>query len=178
MVRPFTDVKEHWAQDAIAWAVTNNLFTGVSASQFAPDNAMNRGMLVTVLYRLAGKPNAGEQHFSDVPAGAYYKDAVAWASQFGVVTGMGNGKFAPNDNITREQLAVILYRFAGSPAASNMSVSFTDSTTISSWAQNAMAWAVNEGLLSGMSDGTLAPQGQATRAQVATILMRFTGTLD
>ncbi|MBS5165433.1 MAG: S-layer homology domain-containing protein [Butyricicoccus pullicaecorum] len=172
-IKAYGDVQAHWAQDAVAWAVTNKLFAGVSNTQFAPDSAMTRGMLATVLHRLAGQPALGQNQFADIPADAYYKNAVAWASQLGLVSGIGEGRFAPNSNITREQLAVILYKFAGSPAVSATELTFKDSAAISAWAQNAIAWAVQEGFLSGMSDGTLTPAGQATRAQVATILMRF-----
>lgn len=172
-IQGYKDVQNHWAQDAIAWAVTNNLFKGISDMQFAPDNAMTRGMLVTVLHRLAGKPSTGQNTFSDVPANAYFADAVAWADEVGVVTGIGENRFAPNANITREQLAVILYRFAGAPEVKDASIKFADAANVSAWAKDAVAWAVDEGILSGMEDGTLAPKGQATRAQVATILMRY-----
>lgn len=172
-IKGYGDVQAHWAQDAVAWAVTNKLFAGVSDTQFAPDSAMTRGMLATVLHRLAGQPTLGQNQFVDIPADAYYKDAVAWASQLGLVSGVGDGRFAPNNNITREQLAVILYKFAGSPAVSAADMTFKDSAAISAWAKDAVAWAVQQGFLSGMSDGTLTPAGQATRAQVATILMRF-----
>lgn len=172
-VQGYTDVQNHWAQDAIAWAVTNNLFEGISDTQFVPNNAMTRGMLVTVLHRLAGKPSTGQNTFSDVPANAYFADAVAWADEVGVVTGIGENRFAPNANITREQLAVILYRFAGAPEVKDASIKFADAANVSAWAKDAVAWAVDEGILSGMEDGTLAPKGQATRAQVATILMRY-----
>lgn len=172
-VKDYMDVNAHWAKDAIAWTVTNRLFAGVSNTQFAPDIAMTRGMLVTVLHRLAGQPGIGENSFTDVPEDAYYKNAVAWANQMKLVTGVGNSLFAPNNNITREQLAVILYKFAGSPAVQEHAVAFADAGNVSSWAKDAVAWAVHEGLLSGMTDGSLVPGGQATRAQVATILMRF-----
>lgn len=169
----YTDMQGHWAKDAVAWAVTNQLFKGTSETQFSPDSSMTRGMLVTVLHRLAGQPSIGQNKFVDVPADAYYSRAVAWASELGLVSGVGEGMFAPNHNITREQLAVILYKFAGSPIVQSTDMTFLDASAISGWAKNAVAWATKEGLLSGMPDGTLAPGGQATRAQVATILMRF-----
>ena len=172
-IKAYTDVNGHWAKDSVSWAVTNQLFKGTSATQFAPDSAMTRGMLVTVLHRLAGQPQLGQSTFRDVPANAYYNNAVAWASTKGLVSGVGEGLFAPNSNITREQLAVILYKFAGSPAVSASNLTFSDAAAVSAWAKDAVSWSVNEALLSGMTDGTLAPGGQATRAQVATILMRF-----
>ena len=173
-IKAYTDVNGHWAKDSVSWAVTNQLFKGTSATQFAPDSAMTRGMLVTVLHRLAGQPQLGQSTFRDVPANAYYNNAVAWASTKGLVSGVGEGLFAPNSNITREQLAVILYKFAGSPAVSGTaSTEFQDAAQVSGWAKQAMEWALNAGLIQGAGANTLAPQQQATRAQVATILMRF-----
>lgn len=174
-IKPFTDVNGHWGQDAIAWAVTNHLFSGVSEKSFAPDTAMTRGMLVTVLHRLSGTPTpAGSNTFTDVPANSYFEQAVAWASHIDLILGVGEGKFAPNANMTREQLAVTLYKFAGQPKSSgNASAGFQDAAQVSDWAKSAMDWALQEGLIQGAGAGSLAPKQQATRAQVATILMRF-----
>ncbi|MBS5145045.1 MAG: discoidin domain-containing protein [Butyricicoccus pullicaecorum] len=174
-IKPFTDVSGHWGQDAIAWAVTNHLFSGVSEKSFAPDTAMTRGMLVTVLHRLSGTPTpAGSNAFTDVPANSYFEKAVAWASHINLVLGVGESKFAPNANITREQLAVTLYKFAGQPKSSgNASAGFQDGAQVSDWAKSAMDWALQEGLIQGAGAGSLAPKQQATRAQVAAILMRF-----
>ncbi len=157
-IAAYTDLKTHWAKDAIAWTVTNRLFVGAYPTQFEPDSAMTRGMLVTVLYRLAGQPTAGQSTFIDIPADAYYKNAVAWASEQGFVAGIGDGKFAPDDNVTCGQLAGILNKFAGAPAGS----------------EDVIAWATKEGLLSDMPEGTdLKPEDEATRAQVASMLMRL-----
>lgn len=174
-VKPFTDLNGHWGKDAIAWAVTNHLFSGVSEKSFAPDTAMTRGMLVTVLHRLSGTPaSTGGKVFTDVPANSYFEKAVAWASQINLVLGVGEGKFAPSTNITREQLAVTLYKFAGQPkSAGTASAGFQDAAQVSDWAKSAMDWALQEGLIQGAGAGSLAPKQQATRAQVATILMRF-----
>ena len=174
-VKPFTDLNGHWGKDAIAWAVTNHLFSGVSEKSFAPDTAMTRGMLVTVLHRLSGTPaSTGGKVFTDVPANSYFEKAVAWASQINLVLGVGEGKFAPSTNITREQLAVTLYKFAGQPKSTGTaSAGFQDAAQVSDWAKSAMDWALQEGLIQGAGAGSLAPKQQATRAQVATILMRF-----
>ena len=177
---PFTDVAEGaWYYDAVAYAWENDLMTGTSATLFAPNVTTTRAMLATLLYRLEGEPDAGSASFTDVAAGTWYSDAVAWAASEGVVNGVGDGSaFDPNGNITREQMAVMLYRYAdykgydvtqGGMAARE----YEDYGTVSSWAQAAVDWAVNAGLISGTSATTLTPQGSATRAEIATILMRF-----
>ncbi len=173
----FVDVPmNEWFYDAVEYVSANGLMSGVGNGQFAPHAATTRGMIVTVLHRMEQKPAAGAPDFDDVAADAWYADAVGWASENGVVTGYGNGKFGPEDQITREQLAAILYRFAKQKGcdmtASKELSSFADAASVSSYAQSAMEWAVAEGLINGM-DGALAPQGRATRAQVAAILMRF-----
>ena len=153
--------------------------TGTSATLFAPNVTTTRAMLATLLYRLEGEPDAGSASFTDVASGTWYSDAVAWAASEGVVNGVGDGSaFDPNGNITREQMAVMLYRYAdykgydvtqGGMAARE----YEDYETVSSWAVSAVDWAVNAGLISGTSATTLTPQGSATRAEIATILMRF-----
>ena len=180
---PFADVAEGaWYYDAVAYASQNGLMNGVSADSFAPDATTSRGMIVTILYRLEDSPSAAQADFADVAAGAYYAGAVAWASANGIVTGYGDGTFGPDTAITREQLAAILYRYAqylGLEVSQTADLTgYGDAADISEWAQQAFAWAVREGLISGMDDGTLAPQGTATRAQVATILMRLCEKLE
>ena len=143
---------------------------------FEPDTAMSRSMLVTVLWRYAGKPVEGSNDFTDVPAGEWYTEAIAWASHNGVVNGVGDGKFAPDEKITREQMAAILYRYSDqqkldTAARADLSV-FPDADDVSGYARDSVAWAVAEGLIKGDGD-YLNPQGNATRAQVATILMRY-----
>ena len=177
----FNDVQSgSWYHYYVDYVVENGLMNGTSASTFAPEGSMTRGMLVTVLWRYAGMPKEGSNTFSDVPNGTWYTDAVAWAAHNNVVSGTGNGKFAPNDNITREQLAVILYRYCrnqGIDVSGKASLSsFSDSAKVSSWAAESLQWAVNEGLLEG-SGGKLLPQGNASRAQVATVLARFLETI-
>ena len=141
---------------------------------------MTRAMLVTVLWRYAGRPEAGKNPFTDVPAGQWYTEAVTWAAENGVVSGVGNGRFAPNGNITREQMASILFRYAKLTGLDTSKrgelAGFPDEGQVSSWAREALSWAVGEGIISGTAEGgrtILKPQGTATRAQVASILMRF-----
>ena len=175
---PFTDVaSNHWALPAIRYVYSHAWMSGVSATQFAPETTLNRGMLVTVLYRMAGQPSAKESDFADVPAGQWYSDAVAWAAKHNIVSGYGDGRFGPEDTITREQMAVILYRFA---VEQGLDVSrkgtlqeFTDHQKISPWALDAMAWAKGTGLISGRTAEQIAPGESATRAETAAILMRF-----
>ena len=137
-------------------------------------------MLAQTLYAMSGKPAVkAEGTFADVAANAWYADAVNWAAEKGYVSGVGDGKFAPDASVTREQMALILYRYAGSPDASGMVLrEFADGDSVSAYAVDAIRWAVHEGLISGMENNTLAPQGTATRAQVAQILMNFHQKLD
>ena len=145
---------------------------------FAPETEMTRSMLVTVLWRLAGQPAAASGiDFTDVAAGQWYSDAVKWASANGVVNGMTANTFGVSGNITREQMAAMLYRYAqyaglDTTASVDLSI-YKDSGDISAYAEDAMAWAVANGLIGGMTADTLVPGGNATRAQVATILVRF-----
>lgn len=173
----FSDVsKSAWYYDAVNYAAARGLMNGVGNGRFAPDGTMTRAMLVTVLWRYAGSPAAGENGFTDVPDGAWYAAAVAWAAENGIVNGVGAGKFNPNGDITREQMAAILFRFAqrndlNTGAHGDLS-GFPDRAKVSSYAVDAIVWAVGAGLLRG-ADGKLLPQGSATRAQLAAILMRF-----
>ena len=173
----FVDVaKKAWYYEAVEYAVTNGLMNGVGNDRFDPEGSMTRAMLVTVLWRYEGEPEAPANTFSDVKAGSWYFDAVSWAAANNIVGGVGNNKFDPDGNITREQMATILYRYCngkGIDTSKQASISgFPDAGKVSSYAQTAMQWAVAERLVNG-SDGKLLPQGNATRAQVATILMRF-----
>ncbi len=176
---PFNDVKlSDWYYDAVKYIFENNLMTGTSGAAFTPNGNMTRAMLVTVLYRQAGQPSiSGTSTFTDVNSGQWYTDAVIWASSNGIVSGYGDSLFGTNDSITREQLAVILYNYAKykgyDVTATAALTAFNDTASISSWARAAMAWANAEGLINGISNTSLSPKGNATRAQVATILMRF-----
>ena len=177
----FDDVaKSAWYYNAVEYVAENGIMSGVSAREFAPNAGFSRAMLAQTLYAMSGKPAVkAESTFADVAANAWYADAVNWAAEKGYVSGVGDGKFAPDASVTREQMALILYRYAGSPDASGMAQKeFTDSSSVSAYAVDAIRWAVHEGLISGMENNTLAPQGTATRAQVAQILMNFHQKLD
>ena len=177
---PYTDVlSTDWFYDAVKYVSQSSLMSGTSLIDFEPSANMTRAMLVTVLYRLDGKPTVtGANSFTDVESGQWYTDAVIWASTNKIVGGYGDGLFGTNDSVTREQLAVILYNYAKytgydvTIAFSDLSL-FTDASSVSSWAQAATNWANTEGLITGTTMTTLEPSGTATRAQVATILMRF-----
>ena len=175
--KKFKDVnKNAWYHEAVDYAVSNSLFSGTSNNTFEPNAAMTRAMLVTVLWRYAGSPKEGTNNFIDISNGQWYTDAVAWAAKNEIVNGVGNGKFAPNNNISREQIASILYRYAQqlglNTSKSTKLTNFPDGSSVSSYAKDAVSWAVAEGLITG-SNGKLLPQDNATRAQVAAILMRF-----
>ena len=180
---PFLDIRTHWAKSAIESAVAKGLFTGTSATTFHPDQAMNRAMLVTVLYRMEKEPTAeGDgKRFVDVSAGAYYAKAVAWASDKGIVAGYSETQFGPEDTITREQLAVILNRYATYKGYNTSKTAdlaaFQDADQISEWARVPVQWANAMKLLNGRTSTTLAPKGSATRAEVAKILVTFLDTV-
>ena len=175
----FTDVTASntgsWAADSIDFAVDNGLFKGASTYRFDATGSMTRAMLVTVLYRAAGEPSVSgiSNPFDDVKSGEYYYNAVLWAYKNNVVTGTGPSSFSPNANVTREQIATILYRYMGSPAATGSLSGYSDRTKISTYATTAMQWAIGKGYITGTSATTLDPTGKATRAQVAVMLHRF-----
>ena len=175
---PFADVADTaWYADAVQYVYENGMMNGTSATAFSPDATTTRAMIVTILYRLEGEPAAEASGFTDVAANAYYADAVAWAQANDIVNGVSATSFAPDNVITREQMARILYRHAhykrSDISAPNSLNAFADASQISSYAVAAMQWANGNGLINGVTGTTLAPQGSATRAQVATILMRF-----
>ena len=171
----FTDVaSDYWGKAAIDYVTGQGYFNGTSATTFSPSAPMTRAMLATVLWRMEGQPaSTGACPFTDVPAGQWYTDAVTWAAEQGIVTGMGDGIFAPDGNITREQLATMLYRYDGGTAVAADLSRFSDAGSISSWAVEAMDWAVAGGVLSGDDTGRLAPGGAATRAEVAQMLYNY-----
>ena len=169
----YSDVKDEWFAAGVEYVTEKGLMNGVGDGKFGPNMNTSRGMIVTILWRLAGEPvPTAAAAFTDVIKGAYYEQGVAWAEQKGIVTGYGE-TFGPNDNITREQLAVMLYRYMGSPVVKGDLNAYSDGNQVSSYAVNAMIWAVQQGIFTGTGDGILAPQANATRAQVATILMRL-----
>ncbi len=174
----FTDIeKGSWYEEAVNFVFENNLFSGVSETKFAPSEEMTRGMLVTVLHRLEGTDNKGSITFEDVPSGEWYSEAISWAAENEIVNGISETDFDPTSPVTREQLVTILYRYAlskGMVSEKTGSLSeFEDSENVSDWAKEAFNWAVSEGIVQGTSEKTLSPETTATRAQVATIFMRF-----
>ncbi len=179
-VNPFSDVKEtDWFYDDAAFVAAKSLMSGTSATTFAPYENTSRGMIVTILYRLEGQPAVtGANPFDDVQSGKYYESAIIWAAQNGIVSGYGNGKFGPDDDISREQLAAILYRYAQhkgydvSVGEDTNILSYNDAFDISKYAIPAMQWACGAGLING-DNGNLMPKGNAERCQVAAILHRF-----
>lgn len=178
MSNPFTDVRStDWFYDAVNYVYSEGIMDGTSVYMFSPNNATSRGMLVTILWRLAGQPVVTGTSFSDVSSSSYYYYAVLWASKYGIVDGLGNNMFGPDQAITREQFAVILYRYAQhcgySTSANSTLVGYADSNKISSYALTAMRWACGAGLFEGDERANLNPQGQTTRAAAAKLLMTF-----
>jgi uncharacterized repeat protein (TIGR02543 family) len=171
----FDDVNtSHWFNDAVMYAASREIMNGTGSNLFSPNVNMTRGMLAQVLYNYENKPDTdAENIFNDVGDTAWYADAVRWAADKGVVTGYGNGVFAPEQNITREQLAAMLWRYAGKPAAAGQKASFSDLNQVSSYAKEAIAWATSNGILNGKGNNILDPKGYATRAQVAQMLKNF-----
>ena len=175
----FTDVKESdWFFKGVEYVVDKGIMSGVSENEFAPSGKLTRAMLVQMLYNMESRPACdAENAFMDVPVGQWYTDAVIWANDAKIVSGMGEGLFAPNMEITREQMVVMLYNYAkykGYDVTASAGLSkFADNASVSTWAQPAMQWAVAEGYISGMGDNQLAPQGTATRAEIASVIMRF-----
>lgn len=166
-----------WCYEAVRYVFEAGLMNGTSATAFTPNSPTTRGQIVAILYRLEGSPDAGASQFADVAPGAYYASAVSWASANGIVNGYGDGTFRPGNLITREQMAAFLYRYASKKgrdvsAQAELSV-FADAGQIASYAVEPLRWANAAGLINGVSADTLAPAGNATRAQVAVILSRF-----
>ena len=170
----FTDVKPtDWFYNGVRYTTFNGLFSGVSPTQFGPSIRMNRAMVVQVLYSLAGKPAVmPNTDFKDVPVNQWYAKAVAWAVENGVASGYGGGLFGPEDIITREQLAAMLYSFAGKPYAS-IPMDFADADQISGWARSAMQWAVENNIMGGVGGNCISPKTTATRAEAAVMLTNF-----
>jgi len=179
---PFTDVAAGaWYFDAVQFVAENGLMQGTSATRFSPNTSLSRAMIVTILWRYAGEPVAEGETFNDVPAGMWFTDAIAWASANEIVRGFGGGRFGPNENVTREQFAVILQNFAVyrdyDVEEGAFVADFTDVDAVSSWALEAMQWANANGLINGRTPTTLVPGGSATRAESAAILYRFVETI-
>ena len=176
----FNDVSANdWFASAVDYVTGKGMMNGTAANTFSPKANTTRGMVVTVLYRLENQPSTSAASFTDVASGAYYANAVAWANANGIVSGYGSGKFGPNDKVTREQLAAILYRYAQykkydvSVGEDTNILSYDDAQSISSYAIPAIQWACGAGVVTGKSGSKLDPKGNATRAEVAAMLMRF-----
>ena len=173
--RAFTDLSiTAWYHEATDFVLANGIMNGYVGGTFHPNSTLSRAMLCQILYNLEGRPTVSVGGaFSDVPATAWCADAVAWANANGIVTGYGDGTFRPNNLITREQLAAMLWRYAGSPESDHTLERFTDAGQISGYARTALAWANETGVVNGFGDGTANPRGTATRAQTAQMVMNF-----
>lgn len=175
---PFADVvSDAWYYDSIKFVSEEGLMIGTGQTTFSPDGTLTRAMLATILYRIEGQPGTGENIFSDVEAGSWYANGISWAAKNGIVEGIGDSLFVPNNNITREQIAAMFYRYAqfkgiDLSAQGNISV-YKDAANVSDWALDAVRWAVGTHLISGRSMDDLVPDGAATRAEMATILARW-----
>lgn len=175
---PFEDVKEsHWYHSAVEFVFSKGMMSGMSETRFGPNVTTNRAMLVSVLWRYEGCPEGFSHSFSDVKPNHYFDKAVAWAYENNIVAGKSADKYAPNDSLSREQMAAILYRYANykdmdTDTKADISV-FTDLAKLDGYAVDAVKWAYGKGIITGMNETTLDPNGSATRAQLASILMRF-----
>ena len=175
--KAFSDAEKHWANASIDFVSSHELFGGTGEGNFEPNATMSRAMLATVLYRLEdAAAEGGAPAFSDVEEGKWYSDAAAWAASSNIVKGTGEG-FEPNGDITRQQLATMLYRYAESIGLDTEekadTAKFTDAGDIASWAEDAASWAVSAGLMGGRDDGSLDPKASATRAETAAIFERL-----
>ncbi|MGN0150432.1 MAG: S-layer homology domain-containing protein, partial [Clostridia bacterium] len=178
---PFIDVTDSdWFYDNVIWVNKNGLMNGITENTFGPQANVTRAMMVTILYRAEGEPEVNKSvPFADVDANAYYADAVVWAQQNGIVYGVTENEFAPDDNITREQIAAIMFRYAKykgydvSVGENTNILSYTDAESVSEYAIASIQYAVGAGLMKGKSNTTLNPQDNATRAEIAAILQRF-----
>ncbi len=174
---PFIDVNPNsWYYSAIEFVYNKGIMNGVTASTFNPDGTITRGMIVTMLWRMAGEPSAVAAGFADVAADSYYAKAIAWAAKNGIIEGYSASTFGPNDAITREQLATVLYRYAkylGYTTTGSSLSGYYDASRVSSWAKDAMGWAVKNGVVTGLSSTRLNPTGTASRAEAAQMFMNF-----
>lgn len=174
---PFVDVHENeWFFDAVKYAYENGLMNGVSDTEFAPSDDITRAMFVTVLYRIEKEPQTEASVFKDVENGSYYENAVGWANANGIVQGVSDTEFAPNERITREQMAAIVYRYAkfkGYDISAVGNMNYTDTENISDYAKDAIIWAAERAIMLGNSDGSFAPKANTTRAQAAAVFMRI-----
>ena len=180
---PFADVAQgDWYYEAVAYVYEKDLMSGTDETHFTPDGTASRAMVATILWRMAGEPAAGENPFPDVPENTWYTDAVSWAAGAGIVTGYDAATFGPDNPVTREQFAAMLYRYAqslgeGFTGSWSFRLDYPDAADVSAYAYEALCWMTMKNVIQGMEDGNLHPQGTANRAQLATMLMRFCQTL-
>lgn len=174
-IAKYQDVNPNgWYHDGVHYVLENNLMVGMDTRRFEPNSNLTRAQFAQILYNKEDRPAvSGEDQFVDTNPGAWYANAVLWASQKEIVSGYGNGIFQPNSDVTREQMAVMLYNYAGKPATSGALSAFTDADHVSFWAENAIKWAVENKIISGKGNGILDPKGTATRAEAATMLMKY-----
>ena len=183
---PFTDVRaDDWFYDPVCYVYSQGLMTGTSATTFEPNTSLSRAMLVAVLHRLEGSPQASAGDFTDVADGDWYAQAVNWAASVGIVNGFDDGSFQPNAAITREQMAAILRNYDAKLAqtgaaykgldvtASGDLSTYSDAASVSDWAKESVVWMVGSGLIGGYEDNTLRPQGTTTRAEVSAVFERY-----
>lgn len=174
---PFTDVNSNsWYFNAVEFVYNKGIMQGVSSTKFSPNGTVTRGMLVTMLWRMAGEPYVGGGSFDDVASGSYYSTAVAWAAKNGIVDGYNSTRFGPNDAVTREQIATMLYRYAkwlGYSTSGSSLAGYSDASSVSSWAKDAMGWAVKNSVVTGVTATKLNPASSATRAETAQMFMNF-----
>lgn len=175
---PFKDVKtSDWFYDAVQYVYEHDLMSGTGDENFSPNEATTRGMMVTILYNMDGKPEASSPSFTDVPANEWYAAPVAWASANEIVSGYGDGKFGPNDPITREQMVTILYQYAQYKqydlAAQGSVFAFSDGDKASRYALTPLSWAIGKGVLSGVGNNLLDPTGNTERSHMATVMKAF-----
>lgn len=176
--KAFEDTENHWGRESADFATSHGLFLGTSETKFSPDEPMTRGMITTVLWRLAERPGGGDSTFADVSSDMYYAEPIAWGIENGIVKGVGGDLFAPDDNVDRESVAIILYRFAElNGLVSDEDVGdlsgFADADSVSPWAQKELAWAVSVGIITGKDGNLLEPTAGATRVEVATMMWRY-----
>ena len=176
---PFTDLGENqWYESAVAYAYRHDIMEGMSATTFVPGKSLTRAEAVQVLYNLEGKPAVtGDSTFTDVTSGDWVVDAITWAAQNVIVAGIGGDLYDPDSNVTREQFAVMLYKYARFKGydltATGDLTQFPDAGSISSWAETALSWANGKGLINGHENGTIDPKGSTIRAQAASIMANF-----
>ena len=182
--KPFSDITSHWAEDYITFVTARELFAGTGDNTFSPNTSMTRAMFATVLWRLDGQPQTEGLYadFADIEQGAWYETAVGWAAKNGIVSGVGEGLFAPHTPLTREQMAVMLQQFITYKAydlqAAEAAVSFADGAGISTWAKSAVTAIQRTGIITGKPNNLFDPQGLATRAEVTAVFYKLVERLQ